>query len=97
MLLASRPSETKQRTVVATGGVALFHGATKAIDHFDPDPTFVVEVYRRNAVTVHQVHGLTGDHHIPNFSNRFYVALRDAAMTTPDLEALYDVSSSLTA
>jgi type III pantothenate kinase len=52
-------------TVVATGGIAsLFHGATKAIDHFDPDLTIrgLLEVYRRNAATVHQVRGLTGDH-----------------------------------
>ncbi len=39
-------------TVVATGGVAsLFHGATTAIDHFDPDLTIrgMLEIYRRNA------------------------------------------------
>jgi len=52
-------------TVVATGGIAsLFHGATEAIDHFDPDLTIrgLLEIYRRNAATVHQVRGLTGDH-----------------------------------
>ncbi len=38
-------------TVVATGGVAsLFHGATAAIDPFDPDLTIrgSLEIYRRN-------------------------------------------------
>lgn len=38
-------------TVVATGGVAsLFHGATDAIDHFDPDLTIrgLLEIWRRN-------------------------------------------------
>lgn len=38
-------------TVVGTGGVAsLFHGATKAIDHFDPDLTIrgMLEIWRRN-------------------------------------------------
>ena len=38
-------------TVVATGGVAsLFHGATLAIDHFDPDLTIrgLLEIYQRN-------------------------------------------------
>ena len=42
----------KPMTVVATGGVAsLFHGATSAIDHFDPDLTIrgMLEIYRRNA------------------------------------------------
>jgi type III pantothenate kinase len=41
-------------TVVATGGVAsLFHGATAAIDHFDPDLTIrgLLEIYRRNTGT----------------------------------------------
>src|SRR3982750_4585756 len=39
-------------TVIGTGGVAsLFHGATDAIDHFDPDLTIrgMLEIYRRNA------------------------------------------------
>lgn len=39
-------------TVVATGGVAsLFHGATAAIDHFDPDLTIrgLLELHRRNS------------------------------------------------
>jgi type III pantothenate kinase len=39
-------------TVVGTGGVAsLFHGATLAIDHFDPDLTIrgMLEIWRRNA------------------------------------------------
>ena len=38
-------------TVIATGGVAsLFHGATLAIDHFDPDLTIrgLLEIYQRN-------------------------------------------------
>lgn len=38
-------------TVIGTGGVAsLFHGATKAIDHFDPDLTIrgLLEVFKRN-------------------------------------------------
>jgi type III pantothenate kinase len=42
----------KPMTVVGTGGVAsLFHGATEAIDHFDPDLTIrgMLEIYRRNA------------------------------------------------
>ena len=41
----------KPMTVVATGGVAsLFHGATLAIDHFDPDLTIrgLLEIHRRN-------------------------------------------------
>jgi type III pantothenate kinase len=38
-------------TVIGTGGVAsLFHGATLAIDHFDPDLTIrgLLEIHRRN-------------------------------------------------
>jgi type III pantothenate kinase len=38
-------------TVIATGGVAsLFHGATMAVDHFDPDLTIrgLLEIHRRN-------------------------------------------------
>ena len=41
----------KPMTVIGTGGVAsLFHGATSAIDHFDPDLTIrgMLEIYRRN-------------------------------------------------
>ena len=41
----------KSMTVIATGGVAsLFHGATTAIDHFDPDLTIrgLLEIHRRN-------------------------------------------------
>jgi type III pantothenate kinase len=44
----------KPMTVVATGGVAsLFHGATLAIDHFDPDLTIrgLLEIYQRNTHT----------------------------------------------
>jgi type III pantothenate kinase len=39
-------------TVIGTGGVAsLFHGATMAIDHFDPDLTIrgMLEIWRRNS------------------------------------------------
>ena len=42
---------TDDMTVIATGGVAsLFHGATTAIDHFDPDLTIrgLLEIHRRN-------------------------------------------------
>lgn len=42
----------KPMTVIGTGGVAsLFHGATDAIDHFDPDLTIrgMLEIYRRNS------------------------------------------------
>lgn len=41
----------KPLTVVATGGIAsLFHGATMAVDHFDPDLTIrgLLEIWRRN-------------------------------------------------
>src|SRR3954453_6966373 len=41
----------KPLTGIGTGGVAsLFHGATAAIDHFDPDLTIrgMLEIYRRN-------------------------------------------------
>jgi type III pantothenate kinase len=41
----------KPMTVIGTGGVAsLYHGATSAIDHFDPDLTIrgMLEIYRRN-------------------------------------------------
>jgi type III pantothenate kinase len=41
----------KPMTVIGTGGVAsLFHGATDAIDHFDPDLTIrgLLEIWRRN-------------------------------------------------
>lgn len=42
----------KPMTVIGTGGVSsLFHGATAAIDHFDPDLTIrgMLEIYRRNS------------------------------------------------
>src|SRR3982750_3235978 len=42
----------KPMTVIGTVGVAsLYHGATSAIDHFDPDLTIrgMLEIYRRNA------------------------------------------------
>jgi type III pantothenate kinase len=41
----------KPLTVIATGGIAsLFHGATTAVDHFDPDLTIrgLLEIWRRN-------------------------------------------------
>ena len=44
----------KPMTVIGTGGVAsLFHGATAAIDHFDPDLTIrgLLEIHRRNTAT----------------------------------------------
>ena len=47
-----KAERAEQLTVVATGGVAsLFHGATLAIDHFDPDLTIrgMLEIWRRNA------------------------------------------------
>ena len=65
MIARIKAERNEAMTVVATGGVAsLFHGATKAIDHFDPDLTIrgLLEVYRRNAAVAHQVQGLAGDH-----------------------------------
>ncbi|HEY2180003.1 MAG TPA: type III pantothenate kinase [Caulobacteraceae bacterium] len=44
-------------TVIGTGGVAsLFHGATAAIDHFDPDLTIhgLLEIVRRNPGVGHR-------------------------------------------
>ena len=44
-------------TVIGTGGVAsLFHGATEAIDHFDPDLTIhgLLEIVRRNPSLGHR-------------------------------------------
>jgi type III pantothenate kinase len=64
MIARIKAERNQAMTVVATGGVAsLFHGATKAIDHFDPDLTIrgLLEIYRRNSVTVHQGRGLAGD------------------------------------
>lgn len=46
-----KAEQGRQLTVIATGGVAsLFHGATTAIDHFDPDLTIrgMLEIWRRN-------------------------------------------------
>ncbi|BAM86568.1 baf family transcriptional activator [Bradyrhizobium oligotrophicum S58] len=52
-MIARIKAERKQAmTVVATGGVAsLFHGATDAIDHFDPDLTIrgLLAIYRLNS------------------------------------------------
>lgn len=48
-----KAEQDRPLTVVATGGVAsLFHGATNAIDHFDPDLTIrgMLEIWRRNRV-----------------------------------------------
>ena len=64
MITRIKSERNEAMTVVATGGVAaLFHGATDAIDHFDPDLTIrgLLEIYRRNAATVHQLRGLTRD------------------------------------
>jgi pantothenate kinase type III len=51
-----QPAEIMRRSwrsiAVATGGVAsLFEGATRTIDHYDPDVTIrgLLEVWRRNA------------------------------------------------
>ncbi|MGA2126533.1 MAG: type III pantothenate kinase [Xanthobacteraceae bacterium] len=65
MIARIKAERNEAMTVVATGGVAsLFHGVTSAIDHFDPDLTIrgLLEIYRRNAATVHRVRGLAGDH-----------------------------------
>ncbi|WP_374470614.1 type III pantothenate kinase [Phenylobacterium sp.] len=46
-----RAEQDRPMKVIATGGVAsLFHGATDAIDHFDPDLTIrgMLEIWRRN-------------------------------------------------
>lgn len=54
MIARIKAERGEPMTVVATGGVAaLFHDATTAIDHFDPDVTIrgLLEVYRRNANT----------------------------------------------
>jgi pantothenate kinase type III len=54
MIARIKAERNEAMAVVATGGVAsLFHGATTAIDHFDPDLTIrgLLEVYRRNAGT----------------------------------------------
>jgi type III pantothenate kinase len=51
MVARIKAERNESMTVVATGGVAsLFHGATAAIDHFDPDLTIrgLLEIYRRN-------------------------------------------------
>jgi pantothenate kinase type III len=54
MIARIKAERNEAMTVVATGGVAsLFHGATTAIDHFDPDLTIrgLLEIYRRNTGT----------------------------------------------
>jgi type III pantothenate kinase len=64
MIARIKAERNEVMTVVATGGIAsLFHDATTAIDHFDPDLTIrgLLEIYRRNAATAHQARGLTGD------------------------------------
>jgi len=60
MIARIKAERNEAMTVVATGGVAsLFHDATTAIDHFDPDLTIrgLLEIYRRNAATVPRVRG----------------------------------------
>ena len=57
MIARIKAERNEAMAVVATGGVAsLFHGATSAIDHFDPDLTIrgLLEIYRRNAANGHQ-------------------------------------------
>ena len=52
MIARIKAERNEAMAVVATGGVAsLFHGATTAIDHFDPDLTIrgLLQIYRRNA------------------------------------------------
>jgi type III pantothenate kinase len=64
MIERIKAERNEAMTVVATGGIAsLFHGATKAIDHFDPDLTIrgLLEIYRRNASAADQVRGHTGE------------------------------------
>jgi pantothenate kinase type III len=51
MIARIKAERNEAMAVIATGGVAsLFHGATTAIDHFDPDLTIrgLLEIYRRN-------------------------------------------------
>jgi type III pantothenate kinase len=51
MIARIKAERNEAMMVVATGGVAaLFHGATPAIDHFDPELTIrgLLEIYRRN-------------------------------------------------
>src|SRR5262245_26611395 len=58
MIARIRAERNEAMSVIATGGIAsLFHGATTAIDHFDPDLTIrgLLEIYRRNAANGHQV------------------------------------------
>src|SRR3954468_20465346 len=57
MIARIKAERNEAMTVVATGGVAsLFHDATTAIDHFDPDLTIrgLLEIYRRNARDHHR-------------------------------------------
>src|SRR5262249_32246833 len=57
MIARIKAERNETMAVVATGGVAsLFHGATTAIDHFDPDLTIrgLLEIYRRNAAIGHE-------------------------------------------
>ena len=51
MIARIKAERNEAMVVIATGGVAsLFHDATTAIDHFDPDLTIrgLLEIYRRN-------------------------------------------------
>lgn len=57
MIARIRDERNEAMTVVATGGAAaLFHGASAAIDHFDPDLTIrgLLEIYRRNVAIDHE-------------------------------------------
>ncbi|KWV48544.1 type III pantothenate kinase [Bradyrhizobium macuxiense] len=54
MIARIKAERNEAMTVVATGGAAsLFHDASAAIDHFDPDLTIrgLLEIYRRNTTT----------------------------------------------
>ena len=57
MIARIKAERNEAMTVVATGGAAsLFHDASAAIDHFDPDLTIrgLLEIYRRNAANGHE-------------------------------------------
>jgi type III pantothenate kinase len=57
MIARIKAERNEAMAVIATGGVAsLFHGATTAIDHFDPDLTIrgLLAIYRRNVRDHHQ-------------------------------------------
>ena len=59
MIARIKAERNEAMTVIATGGVAaLFHDATPAIDHFDPDLTIrgLLVIYRRNSRDHHPDH-----------------------------------------